>query len=129
MSDEKYSRDFFVREFACPCCGVSKMNQKVINKLQAMRSSLGKRILISEGGGYRCQKYQDLYHPDMKSAHVLGEAADIKCSSSSKRYRLVQLIYAVSFKRFGVYDKHLHVDIAKDSEGFPPRVTWVGISL
>lgn len=66
--------------------------------------------------------------PDEHSAHELGAAVDIQCHNSYLRYRIVASLLEVGFERVGVYDRHIHADIATISEGFPEPRMWVGRS-
>ncbi len=64
-------------------------------------------------------------------AHGLGKAVDLRCKTSNKRMRMVKALLEVGFKRIGVYNSHLHADIAKALEGekrYPQRVMWWGKS-
>ena len=65
-----------------------------------------------------------------KKAHGLGKAVDLRCRTSNKRQRMYDALRAVGFKRIGVYDKHLHADIATkaDAPKYDQNVTWVGKS-
>lgn len=64
------------------------------------------------------------------SAHYRGLAADIRCRTTHEMFVMLKAMFAVGFKRIGVYVKidgtklipsHIHVDI--DST-LPPEVAW-----
>ena len=59
-------------------------------------------------------------------AHGLGKAVDLRCRTSNKRMRMVKALLEVGFKRIGVYDKHLHADIATkaDAPKYDQNVMW-----
>lgn len=59
------------------------------------------------------------------SAHIKGLAVDLRCADSPTRYRMLQALILAGFKRIGIYDKHLHVDL---DESLPQEVAWVGVS-
>lgn len=59
-------------------------------------------------------------------AHGRGTAVDIRVRSGRQRFKIVQALLLVGFKRIGVYDKHIHADIAGDT--FPQEVLWIGES-
>lgn len=64
-------------------------------------------------------------------AHGLGLAVDFACTASRPRYYLLRAALAVGFRRIGVYDRHIHVDIADSIVGperFPGEVVWHGKS-
>lgn len=62
-------------------------------------------------------------------AHGLRKAVDLRCRlhSSKKRQKMIDALREVGFCRMGIYDKHIHVDIATGSK-FPQDVTWWGKS-
>lgn len=59
------------------------------------------------------------------SAHKTGQAVDIAIEGGHQRYQAVMAALAVGFRRIGVYDHHVHVDI---DETKPQQVIWVGVS-
>ena len=63
-----------------------------------------------------------------KKTHGSGEAVDIRCVSSGKRHKMLNAFTAVGFVRRGIYDKHIHVDIGKASDGHAQNVLWWGKS-
>jgi hypothetical protein len=62
---------------------------------------------------------------DSTSSHSEGLAVDIAASTGDDRFRIVNALLAAGFSRIGVYDLHVHVDVAKDR---PSPVLWVGHS-
>ena len=60
-----------------------------------------------------------------KSAHTSGHAVDIRARASRDRFYILGAIYAVGFKRIGIYDKHLHVDTSPNHDS---DVCWWGKS-
>ncbi len=63
-----------------------------------------------------------------KKTHGRGEAVDIHVESSQDRFRMLKAFIAVGFERIGIYDKHFHVDIGLEVDGFAPEVSWWGKS-
>lgn len=57
--------------------------------------------------------------------HRIGEAVDLMCVSSRRRFQMVQALMAAGFRRIGVYDRHIHVGIAVERG---EAVLWVGVS-
>lgn len=64
-------------------------------------------------------------HPE-DSPHALGLAADIRCTDGWHRMVIVREAMKLDICRIGVYDRHIHVDIA--SGKFPQHVIWHGVS-
>lgn len=58
-------------------------------------------------------------------AHQRGEAVDIRCSGSRDRMRIISAALVVGFRRIGVYDKHVHLDV---DITLPQDVIWTGKS-
>jgi hypothetical protein len=68
------------------------------------------------------------YRPGDTGAHGQGKAVDITQPggiSSHWRYMVLRAAYRVGIHRIGVYDSHIHLDIADD---LPPEVCWWGQS-
>ena len=63
--------------------------------------------------------------PDDTSSHITGLAADISAANSRYRFKILESLYAVGFRRIGIYNLHLHADIdeSKDQD-----VCWIGKS-
>ena len=79
--------------------------------------------------GYRTQKHQDEltargYKTSTTSAHLRGKAADIACTDSYDRFRIVAALLAVGFNRVGVHPRFIHVD--NDEIKTPCRVWLYG---
>lgn len=52
------------------------------------------------------------------SAHLSGLGADIQCSDSQNRFKMIQALLLIGFKRIEIARGHIHVDIdnTKDQE-------------
>ena len=77
--------------------------------------------------GYRTQKHQDEltargYKTSTTSAHLRGKAADIACTDSATRFRIVAALLAVGFDRVGISNGFIHVD---NDETKAPGVVWL----
>jgi len=57
------------------------------------------------------------------SSHLRGKAADIACSTSAERFRIVAALIAVGFNRIGIGETFIHVD--NDDEIKTPGVVWL----
>ena len=70
------------------------------------------------------------YRKGDRKAHGKRKAVDLGCSlrASVKRMKMVNALMAVGFVRIGIYNKHVHADVATKAEGFPQRVLWWGTS-
>ncbi len=105
------TKDFSTWEFACPCCGKSKMNIGTVQRVQRVRDEFGKPISIIEGGGYRCARYE----PDPDSSHRIGMAIDLN-HSIVDHFELLDLFLKHGFTGIGDKCKNgrykLHADDA-----------------
>lgn len=106
-------------EFKCPCCGKVIISAWLIHLLNKIREAYGKPIHVNSG--YRCKKYNKKVGGKPNSAHRRGTAADIKCTNSTMRYLIIKYALEAGFKRIGVYDTFIHLDV--DVE-LPSEVLW-----
>lgn len=91
----------------CNCrCGTTKVDTKLIRKLQALRHRLGRSITINSG--YRCPTHNRCQGGASASQHTYGKAADIRCSLSPAQ--LAKAAQEVGFTGIGRYSNRVHVD-------------------
>ena len=110
------SEHFDSKEFACHCCGLEGVSDELIDLLEDIRAAVDEPIHVLSGR--RCEAHNRACGGKEHSQHLLGEAADIKCSLTPKE--LGKLIE----RRFnppgmGVYATFVHVDVRKG-----PRARW-----
>lgn len=116
----KLSDDFYEYEFKCKCCGRLHVEPELIELLQRVRNAYGKKMIVKSG--FRCPKHNRDVGGRPYSAHLIGEAVDIKCNSSHTRSVLMELFQAEGINRFGLAKSFLHIDISKT---LPQKVTWL----
>lgn len=103
-------KHFKLEEFDCPCCSTNYMDHTFLQMLDIAREISGVSFIVNSG--YRCEKH----NADPKvggsptSSHLLGLAADIKCTTDAKRGRILHALYKAGFTRTGVYPTFIHVD-------------------
>ena len=117
MSEFKY---FKTKEFACKCCGKILINSNLIKMLDLAREILGKPIKIESG--FRCKKHNAEVGGSPTSAHLDGDAADLRCIGDENRYLLVLALLSAGFTRIGLGKNFIHVDISKKKN--PERI-WL----
>ena len=118
MSDTAHFKE---SEFACRCgCGKTWPKQKLINLLEQARMIYGKPIIIESG--CRCPVYNKKVGGVPDSAHLTGEAADVRCWLGEQRWRLLDIFLSLGFMRIGIGSIFIHVDI---SETLPQKVIWL----
>ena len=118
---EQLSENFWRDEFSCGCnCGSDTIDNQLVQTLQKLRSAYGKPIKINSG--VRCGQHNEKVGGAKYSSHLYGFAVDIACTDSSNRWELVALCQRM-FRRVGVYDGWVHVDVDIQK---PQDVMWVG---
>lgn len=91
-----------------------KMHPDILEMLDQARDKYDKPIRITSG--YRTKEYNESlsargYKASPNSSHLKGLAADIACTSSVDRYHLINCLLDVGFKRIGIANTFIHVDI------------------
>ena len=109
---------FTTEEFACKCCGESKMDEHFIAQLTAVRQVANIPFVIVSG--YRCTKHNQEVHSFTEN-HVKGMAADIRCITSADRFKIINAAIKFGFNRIGVYGTFIHLD---DNADAPQDVIW-----
>lgn len=105
------TKNFKSREFKCPCCNIVAYSDKMIDRLQILRSLMNCSITITSG--YRCKAHNTKVKGSSNSLHMQGIAVDIKVPSNRladlKKY--ANLVFHDS--GVGYYPNHVHVDLGK----------------
>ena len=73
--------------------------------------------------GVRSTSHNMAVKGSMNSSHLRGKAADIACTTSAERFRIVAALIAVGFNRIGIGETFIHVD--NDDEIKTPGVVWL----
>lgn len=112
---------FTVEEFRCKCgqCLAKPVESSLLARLNALRSAYGHPLYITSG--WRCEDYNRKVGGDKESAHLTGHAADIFCTSSMDRYKLLFHTMGL-FRRVGIGKTFLHVDTDINK---PQEVIWL----
>ena len=96
------SSDFVVKEFACKCgCATVKIDEKLINFVQKIRSHFNQPITINSG--YRCSKHNKNVGGASNSKHVYGQAADIIVKNVSPK-EVAKYAESIGVLGIGLYD-------------------------
>lgn len=121
MKNYKY---FKLSEFSTPGMdNGDKMDRDFVATLDSIRSDFGKPMRVTSG--YRTKAYnEDLiargYKASRTSSHLKGVAADIACTNSKDRIRLIEIAIKHNIRRIGVSSKFLHFDDDADK----PIACW-----
>jgi len=118
----KLTEHFDSKEFECHDCGLVKVDEDFIAKLEEARELADIPFIITSGT--RCEAYNELVGGVPDSAHIPNpktKAADILCRSSSTRWKIISALIEVGFTRIGIGANFIHVD--SDSRKVP-NVIW-----
>lgn len=121
MENYKY---FKLSEFSTPGMdNGDKMDRDFVATLDSMRAEFGKPMRVTSG--FRTIEYnKDLikrgYAASPTSSHLKGVAADISCTNSKDRIRLIEIAIKHNIRRIGVAHNFLHFDDDKDK----PIACW-----
>lgn len=113
--------NFSKSEFDCKHTGLNEMKHEFMVVLQRIRTEYGKFISITSG-------FRHPTHPiEAKKGHANGEhtkglCADIACTTSQDRFRLLELAFKHGITRIGVNKTFLHLGVG--APGLPDKVTW-----
>ena len=119
--------DFSEVEFTCKCgCGETLMDEAYLFRLQSIRSTYAKPMVITSG--YRCPSWNDQQSSTgRKGPHTTGRSSDIACRGADA-LRLMELGIAAGMTGFGLKQKgsarFIHLDDLADTETAGPR-PWV----
>ena len=122
MNWDKYP-NFKRTEFECSHCGAEGVQEKLIEKLQALRLEYGKPMRITSG--YRCPQHPIEARKSTPGAHALGLAADVAVEGA-EAYFLLGLAFKHGFNGIGVQQKgagrFIHLDVRQGE--LPGPVVW-----
>ena len=112
------SKHFSSFEFECKCgCGFDSPQALLVGMLESARAyastRAGREIPFSFSSACRCQKHNTAEGGKDTSAHLTGEAVDIKIINSKDRYYILYGLMQAGFVRLGVGAKFIHADVSK----------------
>lgn len=105
-------RYFNESEVSCRCCGVNKMSDSFMSKLDALRQACGFPFKVTSA--YRCPKHNSAVSSTGPTGpHTTGHAVDIGCRGEQAMV-VVQEAIAAGFSGVGVSQKgnsrFIHLD-------------------
>lgn len=114
---------FDIHEFSCSCCGQNHMNENFIRMLDKARHVAEYPFVVISG--YRCEDHnKNTPGNDENSSHIIGLAADIRADNSHSRYRILEALLYVGFRRIVLHKTFVHVDMdeTKQQEIFDLKI-------
>lgn len=118
------SKDYFSdEELKCKHCGELKFNPQTKIRLNALRTALGKPMIISSG--YRCSEYNA--EKGYTQTHATGQAVDISCSHQDA-FNILRLAGEFGFTGIGISQKgsgrFIHLDDLAANNKRPRPHVW-----
>lgn len=118
MKTSKYFKDTEFRRCSPPC-SIEDMEQSFLDWLDDVREEAGIPLVLN--CAYRSVEYDKSKGRAGTSAHTLGVAVDIRCNSSSNRYRIIKAALTMGASRIGIGHTFIHLDL---SHTHAQRVIW-----
>ena len=109
MFDTEKVKYFKSSEFVCKCCGENQISSDLVYLLDKARNLAGIPFRIN--CGYRCKKHNKEVGGVEDSSHCKGLAVDISADGDVSRFRIVEALLNVGFKRVLLYSTFIHCDI------------------
>jgi len=108
-------KHFKLDEFYCKCerdhvHPPQQIDDRLVMMLDIARGQAEVPFVITSG--YRCPGYNQEVGGALDSAHIKGLAADIAIENSRERFLILRSLIYVGFKRIGIAEDYIHVDIS-----------------
>lgn len=91
-----------------PSCSLQDMDQGFMITLDALRAQAGIPLVITSA--YRSVAYEKKKGRSGNSAHTRGVAVDIRCNSSSNRFKITKAAMDLKIRRIGFGNGFIHID-------------------
>jgi uncharacterized protein YcbK (DUF882 family) len=113
--------DYFPEKpWACKCgCGFAQVSSVLIRKLNVARGYA--RVPFEILSACRCSSHNEFVGGTVNSAHLTGQAVDIKATDSRVRYAIIRGLFDAGFTRVGIAKNFVHADV---SLTLPQNVIW-----
>lgn len=102
-----------------PGSGEKYMDREFLECLDEARDIAGIQFKINSG--YRTPAHNRKVGGGTASSHLIGRAADIRCTDTGKRLKIIEALSMVGFQRFGIASTFIHVD----NDDQKPNAIWL----
>jgi len=110
-------------EFECKCgkcgLGLKHIRPEALNKLLIARDMSSVPFFINSA--IRCKEHNQAVGGLIDSAHLSGQAFDIRTNDDYERFIIVRALITAGFRRIGIYKTFVHAD---DDHTKPSTVMW-----
>lgn len=115
------SKYFSAKEFrACvPSCYIEQMEPGFLVLLDRVREAAGIPLVLN--CAFRSVAHEKKMGRSGNSAHTRGRAVDIRCHTSTNRYKIVAAALGCGIRRIGIGKTFVHLD---NDETLPQGVMW-----
>ena len=107
VNEIKISKNFYLKDFECPCCKRVMLHPDLLEKLERLILS-GVKIKITSG--YRCEKHNIEVGGVPNSKHMRGMACDITSPELEKAYEMAQKL-GFSYVKIDKLKKYIHMEV------------------
>lgn len=107
--------------YNCPCgeCNYAP-SAGLIDRLNEAREEAGIPFVINSGP--RCPSYNQHIQGAPFSEHIDGDGADVSCTDSRSRSKIINAAIKVGFNRIGVARSFIHLGVSASND---QDVVWV----
>ena len=110
--------------FKCSCgsdqCTSPQPTPKLLSLLNAARDEAGIPFFITSGP--RCEWWNKKVGGVSTSEHLTGEGADVSCTSSSARLKIIKAALGAGVTRIGIGNNFIHLGVSEDKA---QHVIWL----
>ena len=116
-------QNFSPDEVKCQHCGELKIDEELMDLIQAARETLGPLRITS---GFRCSEHNNnISSTGPTGPHTTGKAIDIATKSSQQRKELIDY-FASKVSGLGIAKSFIHIDLLTSEDGFDARPnSWI----
>ncbi len=104
------------------------MNRDFLRMLDLCRERAGIPFVVTSGfrtKAHHASLRNQGYATVENSPHLLGMAADIRATTSTQRFKILNAAIAVGFTRIGIASDYIHLDNCGPDQGKTTNLVWV----
>ncbi len=102
-----------------PPCSIDQMDPDFLSKLDRIRERAGIPMVLNSA--YRSRAWELMHGRSGEGDHPQGKGVDVRCNTSSNRYKIMRAALEIGIRRLGVGKSFIHIG---DAENLPQDVIW-----